>query len=533
MRFSLAFSCAFVSLSPQLWLQAPRSRRLLMDESVRTDGTVAAFPNGFAEQLLEDEVCKAMSELPLLSWLETAAQRRERALVSLLERYDDAAWQACNDAFKAKWEEERLQAFVAAQAVRGDEQVRKEAAEWALFMQEEKALQRAAWLEHRDWAEALEKDESLRQPTRTWGDGLLDGPSGTGYGGLLSAAEEQALLLAAAGDSEDAALALRKLNEAEELPEIVSKYGVKAPAWFVRAKLKAEKKQELERLEWGGVAPSGAAGPFPIGPEGRELEPLRRQLSPLQQAIEGSLRQSIEGSADMVGKVFGGISGGETASLPSSGAPLTSPPLSDAPEDAPWNPFAKAMAMEREERAARAAARRAADESAALRAEASARAKESAPRSATESALARAQLLALGLSRLREGAASSRQTRLLCELEAAVKELQAEGFKDAAALADLKGQLSTSLAAAPSDVLREFRKARGGRTLTLQEIATDIQDMIRTGNIELGPLAGEVGAFGGSIVYDVTKLKLAIGTPRPKRKSRFDVWKEKRAAEFK
>ena len=70
-----------------------------------------------------------------------------------------------------------------------------------------------------------------------------------------------------------------------------------------------------------------------------------------------------------------------------------------------------------------------------------------APRTATtESALLRAEMLALGLSRSATSAISTRRLRLLQELEASVRELEAEGFDDRQALGALKEQIRTSYA---------------------------------------------------------------------------------------
>ena len=62
---------------------------------------------------------------------------------------------------------------------------------------------------------------------------------------------------------------------APEVPDVVSEEGVQAPAWYARAKYAAEKKQEEEKLLWNGTAPSATPGPFPIGPAGRRLEPMK------------------------------------------------------------------------------------------------------------------------------------------------------------------------------------------------------------------------------------------------------------------
>jgi len=102
----------------------------------------------------------------------------------------------------------------------------------------------------------------------------------------------------------------------------------------------------------------------------------------------------------------------------------------------------------------------------------------------TESALMRAQMLALGLSRSSTSSQSTRRLRLLKELEASIKELEAEGFNDRDALGKLKEQVRTSYATAPPEFVAEARRSdpfkEGLPRLSLAEIAAEIADLAGT-----------------------------------------------------
>ena len=128
-----------------------------------------------------------------------------------------------------------------------------------------------------EWAKILEAQPELRQPTRTWFDGIGAAPEdklleGVDLAALPGAIDE--FIATGAG--------------APEVPDVVSEEGVQAPAWYARAKYAAEKKQEEEKLLWNGTAPSATPGPFPIGPAGRRLEPMKGYADKALEEAKGS-----------------------------------------------------------------------------------------------------------------------------------------------------------------------------------------------------------------------------------------------------
>ena len=107
-----------------------------------------------------------------------------------------------------------------------------------------------------EWAKILEAQPELRQPTRTWFDGIGAAPEdklleGVDLAALPGAIDE--FIATGAG--------------APEVPDVVSEEGVQAPAWYARAKYAAEKKQEEEKLLWNGTAPSATGFMF-VGDSG-------------------------------------------------------------------------------------------------------------------------------------------------------------------------------------------------------------------------------------------------------------------------
>jgi len=110
----------------------------------------------------------------------------------------------------------------------------------------------------------------------------------------------------------------------------------------------------------------------------------------------------------------------------------------------------------------------------------------------TESALMRAEMLALGLSRSATSSQSTRRLRLLRELEASVRELEVEGFRDRAVLGKLKEQIRESYANAPAEFIDEARKADPFNEFTPRlstvEIAAEFASMAEAGltNVKKG-----------------------------------------------
>ena len=298
---------------------------------------------------------------------------------------------------------------------------------------EREATRQSLYNENAQWADVLKEDETLRQPTRFWFD--------------MTPREEERPLLAgvkvgALPAAIDAFLADGSEADAEEDEALISKDGVRAPAWYAKAKRSAESRQEAERLLWNGTAPSASAGPLPLGPAGRRLEPLqgaaRKALKEVREdeKVRAFLVQfGIEewraiGAGDGAGRAAAG-------GLPTSGGVLAS----------------AEMSVETSE--------------------------------ATRSALLRAQMLALGLQRSSTSTLSTRRLRLLREFEASVKELQAEGFNNRAALDAFKEQLRSSYASAPPEFLEGVRRADPFNTalprLTPEEIVAEFGKLAEIG----------------------------------------------------
>lgn len=104
----------------------------------------------------------------------------------------------------------------------------------------------------------------------------------------------------------------------------------------------------------------------------------------------------------------------------------------------------------------------------------------------------RAEMLALGLSRSATSSQSTRRLRLLRELEASVRELEVEGFRDRAVLGKLKEQIRESYANAPAEFIDEARKADPFNEFTPRlstvEIAAEFASMAEAGltNVKKG-----------------------------------------------
>ena len=122
--------------------------------------------------------------------------------------------------------------------------------------QEDEAQRQASYSKNAAWAEVLEKDESLRQPTRGWFDGLGEVNDGTGY---LAAGEIDQPLLPAAGAQ-----------------KLTSEDGVEAPEWYAQAKARADAKVIEDERKYGKKML--AAGPSASSTNRPEVctEPPRR-----------------------------------------------------------------------------------------------------------------------------------------------------------------------------------------------------------------------------------------------------------------
>ena len=272
---------------------------------------------------------------------------------------------------------------------------------------EKEANRQALYGENVEWSEKLKEDESLRQPTRYWFDGIFEKrDSRPLLAGVDAAALPEAIDRYLADGDEDGE---------EVFEEVVSADGVKAPSWYTKAKRTAERKQEEERLLWNGTAPSASAGPLPLGPSGARFAPLEQYSKKALAEANYNSKQLVSAFFREYGvdeSVFGFLTGGEGDAVAASGG--------EGGEG-----------------------------------------EEQAPRSATtESALLRAEMLALGLSRsARGGEMNPRRLRLLREFEASVKELQSEGFgrggDDRTKLNEFKDQIKESYASAPKEFLEE------------------------------------------------------------------------------
>ena len=133
---------------------------------------------------------------------------------------------------------------------------------------EKEANRQALYGENVEWSEKLKEDESLRQPTRYWFDGIFEKRDSRP---LLAGVDAAAL-----PEAIDGYLADGDEDGEEVFEEVVSADGVKAPSWYTKAKRTAERKQEEERLLWNGTAPSASAGPLPLGPSGARFAPLEQ-----------------------------------------------------------------------------------------------------------------------------------------------------------------------------------------------------------------------------------------------------------------
>jgi len=298
---------------------------------------------------------------------------------------------------------------------------------------EAEANRQALYKENVVWQKVLEDDPSLRQPTRSWFDGL-----GAGRGAqrpLLAGVDAAALPEAierylADGDEEDD----------EQAEPLVSKDGIVAPAWYARAKRTAEKKQEEERLLWNGTAPSATPGPIPLGPAGRRLEPMKGYTQKALQEASAQQRSLVQAFWRQFGDDSFGILTG------------------DAPPEG--------EATARSEGGSEATG-------------------ESSPPAGTESALMRAEMLALGLSRSATNAQSTRRLRLVRELASAIKELEAGTFRDKPKLATLREQLRSSYASAPAEFVEEARRTDPFNAalppLSLAEIAAEFLGLAESG----------------------------------------------------
>ena len=341
---------------------------------------------------------------------------------------------------------------------------------------ESEANMQALYNDNVEWEKVLEDDETLRQPTRSWFDGVFVGKVPTNP--LLAGVDNAALPAAM-----EQYLAEVEEGEREE-DELISRDGVVAPSWYTKAKNTAERKQAAERLLWNGTAPSATAGPLPLGPEGA-------RFAPVQGYAKAALKEASVQQKGLVQAFFRQFGDDEFNLL-----------KGDAP---PAQPDATA-----------AAAGAGAEGGAAPTTAAAPSSGGASPPDATASALLRAEMLALGLRRSStSGGVNTRRLRLLRELELAVGELEADGFAktNGEAMAPLRAQLKESYAAAPPEFVDEARKDNFFNPalprLTLAEIAKEFLELAEAG---LSNRGGD-GA-GGVRVVDPRTLKVRRQGPR-------------------
>ena len=358
--------------------------------------------------------------------------------------------------------------------------------------QEDEAMRQESYLKNRRWAEVLEQDESLRQPTRGWFDGLGK-DDGIGY---LAAADSGVPLLPEAGAK-----------------PLVSADGVEAPEWYVRAKARADaKKAEYERQypTYYGALPAARGGAASLAPS------------------KG--RTDVQSFGDIwkigISSVFG-----ETTPI-TKPEPLPSPPSPAAasPDDleceliklereltelerdswqlssviaaAAVREQIKVLKAELATRAAQASASARPDDAAVATQPAEAEAPSS---SGFESVLERVGLLSLALSRSGTSKEAPRRIRLLKQLDASVSELEEEGFDDQELLQAWSAQIEAAWASVPPEVLAE-REAR----------AAMAKRMELKGNILFESITSVVDAIGDSLPsevdFDVSKWRLRLRT---------------------
>lgn len=285
---------------------------------------------------------------------------------------------------------------------------------------EDEARRQQAWKEGREWEQALEEDESLRQPTRGWFSGVLDGQSAP----MLTESKQR--MLAEAG-----------------APQLVSKDGVQAPDWYALAKQKADAAAAEEEAAAARVRadPTRGAAASPT---------IKEWLSPL-------------------------LGGGDDKPPPLPPAPLPAPPPAAAAGIKGYDE--RVAELEQLVQKARA------NLDAGKRTAAAPPAKPPPPptppppsEAEIASALERAGMLAQGLSRSGTTKESRRRLRLLRELDSAIAELEKEGYADDEVLAPLREQAAAAWATAPPEALTEKEQAvaeaeRARRGLTARDVA--------------------------------------------------------------
>jgi len=304
---------------------------------------------------------------------------------------------------------------------------------------EAEANRQALHNENVAWSQVLEENEELRQPTRSWFDGFLgDGDSKPLLAGVDTKELPEAIdKYLAEGDDDD-----------ETCEEVLGPDGKAAPSWYTKAKRTAEKKQAEEKLLWNGTAPSATPGPFPLGPSGQRLAPMQNYTKKALQEANVKQKQLVSSFFKRYGVEMPLFLTGGDAEEGVGAVGAGGEPLSEA---------ARATRTE-----------------------------------TTESALMRAEMLALGLSRSATSSQSTRRLRLLRELEASVRELEVEGFRDRAVLGKLKEQIRESYANAPAEFIDEARKADPFNEFTPRlstvEIAAEFASMAEAGltNVKKG-----------------------------------------------
>ena len=330
------------------------------------------------------------------------------------------------------------------------------------FWEDEKRRQ-AAWSENADWAATLAADESLRQPTRGWFDGLFDKPDSRYY-----LAESEQPLLAAEGANEPADAASARI--AKEAPdwyrEKMRRLDAKASSEDVSAMPSSFFElwtQQSERIANAAALDAAATTPsLPGGTEAavdpaaldKEIGALDKEIGALEAAkVSAVAQQEFLQAGELLEKISrlkeqrAALEGNAQPATGAEGGGASPPP----PPDAPGAPEVAALAN-------------------------------------VAMALERASMLAVALSRSGVTAESKRRVRLLRELEATVRELESEGFDDTAVLGPLRDQVKAGWANAPPDArAKAAAEAAAGeeKPLTAEDVRDLLGDALKRVDLDL------------------------------------------------
>ena len=321
----------------------------------------------------------------------------------------------------------------------------------AVDFYEDEAKRQAAWSENAEWAQVLEENEELRQPTRAWWDGIMDAPTNDRF---LSA-QEQPLLPSAEAESDPAKQRILK----------------EAPAWY------AAKMQQIE-------AKAANEGP-PLT--------LFEFLSESKNKVGAALKQADERKAfeaavaatptDEEINQLAQVSSLERTLETLRGDPST-PNEALKPLEEQIAEIRTSIERKQEKRQREAMA----SSSGASAAEAPGQTPAAAVVSEADISitLERAGLLALGLSRSGTSIESRRRLRLLRELEATVDELEESGYKDASVIGPLREQIEDAWSTAPPGARETVAKAAAmaeeeGKPLTAKELVEMLGERAREG----------------------------------------------------